>query len=109
MNIVSAHIVDDIKAVVDKFIRAAEKIVNIQEAYIFGSCVVGKNRFDSDIDLAIVSEDFTGNKFIDAQKFNDIVIDTDPRIEIHTYKPQEFREDVSLFVKEIKEKGIKVK
>jgi len=85
----------------------ARGVIKIKSAYLFGSHVSGRAVSGSDIDLAIVSDSFTGFKFRDRQKLNPYLLKFNSDIEIHPYSPDEFRLSFP-FVKEIVRKGIRI-
>ena len=95
-----------------KIIRAyldvlREKNICISRAYLFGSCA--KNRFtkDSDIDLAIVSNDFKGDIINDRLSLMRLRRGVDLRIEPHPFTKKEFSLS-NPFVKEIIETGERI-
>ena len=64
-----AEIPDNVKEKILRFISELEKHnIRIKKAYLFGS--YANNNYDewSDIDLALVSDSFTGNRFEDKLK-----------------------------------------
>ncbi len=81
--------------------------VNGLQAILFGSYVKGTAGKWSDIDIALVSRDFTGIGFNDRKKVNPFLIKVDSRIEPHPFKPEDFTED-NPFVKEILKEGIDI-
>jgi uncharacterized protein len=99
---------DKIKELVRQFVLEAKKDnINISQAILFGSYAKGTNHEYSDIDIAIVSEDFEGTRLYDNIKLADATIRTSIDIETHPYRPEDFTED-NLFVKEILERGIRI-
>jgi predicted nucleotidyltransferase len=80
--------------------------ITISEAYLFGSYAEDKYDEYSDIDLALVSDDFSGILYHDLKKIGKIVRNIDYRIEVHPFSLHQ--EKNSLFLQEIKLKGIKV-
>ncbi len=87
----------------------ALKELNIvsKSVYIFGS--YAKDNFDenSDIDIAIISNDFTGNRFNDRRRIIPKRRDIDRRIEPIPFLPSDFN-DSSPLVLEIKKYGVKL-
>lgn len=103
-----AQIPDEIKKIILKFIEEAKKDdISIVHAVLFGSYARGTNNELSDIDLAVVSDDFKGVKFYDSKKLNKAMLRTSIDIETHTYRPEEFTED-DPFVAEILKHGIRI-
>ena len=90
-------------------IKAVEnEKIKVSAAYLFGSCVNGSSDPElSDIDVALISENFSGFRFDDNMKIIPIVTRIDPRIETHPFRLEDFNN--SPFAKEeIVAKGIKI-
>ncbi|MBM2813473.1 MAG: nucleotidyltransferase [Ignavibacteria bacterium] len=103
-----AQIPDKITEIIKKFVAEATKDnIKISEAILFGSYAKGTNHELSDIDIAVVSEDFEGVSFYDCQKLTDAMLRTSIDIETHPYRPEEFTID-NPFVREILEYGIRI-
>ncbi|RZK23248.1 MAG: nucleotidyltransferase domain-containing protein [Hymenobacter sp.] len=78
--------------------------VPLRKAILFGSFARNEQHAYSDIDLALVADDFTGAAFIDTKPFvRALVKHVD--IEPHTFSPEQFTE-WNPFVQEIKRTGI---
>ena len=86
---------------------ASAKVVNIKSAYLFGSTALGTDRADSDIDVAIVSDSFTGFRYSDRAKINPFVLKTNTKIEVHPFTVKEFK-TADPFVREILRTGKRV-
>jgi len=82
--------------------------IRLMSAYLYGSHAAGTARPDSDIDVALVSEDFTGDWLADYQKIVQALLRSDARIEPVRFRPEEFCDEHPL-VWEIKSKGRKLK
>jgi predicted nucleotidyltransferase len=80
--------------------------IRIDEAYLFGSYANETNSKYSDIDIALVSDDFTGVRYFDTKKIGRIVRNIDCRIEFHTFSNSSKQE--SMFLEEIIRNGIKI-
>ena len=80
--------------------------VNLHKVILFGSFAKGTQHEWSDIDVALVSDDFTGVGFLDRQLFSGIGI-KNPYIGIEplTY-PTDYFEESDPFIEEIKKTGI---
>ena len=88
-------------------VRAAG--VTIRSAYLFGSHALNKQHEWSDIDVALVSDDFTGLAALDKDRFRRLHIQ--PKflaIEVHTFPTKRWKEG-DPFVKEILKTGIELK
>jgi len=100
------EISDNSIAVVKKLldeIKAAN--IRIEKAFLFGSHARGNPGEWSDIDVALVSSDFSGMPFYDSKKLNPFVLKVDTRIELHPFRPEDFTE-ANDFIREIIKSGI---
>lgn len=96
-----AEVPDKIIDVIKKFIAEAEKLnIKFQRVVLFGSYANNSYKDWSDIDLAIVSDDFEGIRFYDNLKLSMAIINSDVKIETHPFLPEEFNEE-NPFVREI--------
>ena len=90
----------------NRFVAALEsKGFQIQSAYLYGSYAKGHARPDSDIDIAIVSQDLSGDWLDDYCQLTRIADSIDTRLEVISFLPKEFQEKNPL-VWEIKSFGI---
>ena len=82
--------------------------VKIERAFLFGSYAKNIQREWSDIDVALVADNFMGVSFIDAEAFKKVLLKTEYiPIQLKTYSSTEFNNDD--FVKEeIKPLGIEI-
>jgi len=97
-----------IERIVKLYLEQLERIgIHVQQAILFGSYATGKHDEWSDIDLAIVSKDFIGNRFEDRNKIRKITLKINSDISPMPYRPEDFN-DSDYFVKEILETGIKI-
>lgn len=93
--------------IVKEYLKACRELnVRIDKAILFGSFT--KNTFTeySDIDVALVSEDFTGYPLADRKKIVKANVRF-PVIEPHTFSKKYFEEG-DPFINEIKKTGIEV-
>ncbi|MCI0493548.1 nucleotidyltransferase domain-containing protein [candidate division KSB1 bacterium] len=99
---------DSVKNTIEKFIRnLQENGIPIKRAVLFGSYARGNYSKWSDIDLAIVSDVFVGNRMDDKDKIRLIKLSISSDLEVLPYRPEDFTAD-DPFVKEILETGISV-
>ena len=97
-----------IEKTVKSYIEQLENIgIHVQQAILFGSYASGKYDEWSDIDLAIVSNDFAGNRFEDRNKIRKITLQVNSDISPMPFRPEDFN-DSDYFVKEILETGIRI-
>lgn len=103
-----APVPDRVKKIVDLYIKKLrENNIPISQAILFGSFAQGTAGKWSDIDLAIVSEIFEGDRFADRGKLRRIKLSVSNDLEILPFRPQDFTEDDPL-VKEILDTGIRI-
>src|SRR3990167_2490861 len=99
---------DSIIEIVKRYVEILEKNgIEIREAIIFGSIVKGTAKEWSDIDVALVSPDFTGDRFEDRRKIVPLRRNTDNRIEPSPSDPKDFY-DGGMLVEEIKKTGMRL-
>ena len=93
---------------IKSYIEHLESIgIHVQQAILFGSYASGKYDEWSDIDVAIVSNDFAGNRFEDRSKIRKITLQVNSDISPMPFRPEDFN-DSDYFVKEILETGIRI-
>lgn len=88
-----------------RFVRAVQKAgIRLDAAFLYGSYALGTAHEHSDIDIALVSNDFT-HRSVDWIKLRPVLQSMDARIEYKQYRPKDFRDENPL-VWEIKTTGI---
>ncbi|MEW6203389.1 MAG: nucleotidyltransferase domain-containing protein [bacterium] len=88
------QVVEVIRQIVDRYIKILEANgVRPQRVYLFGSHINGNADEHSDIDLAIVSDSFSGSRFRDRELLMRLRRPVDLRIEPHPFLPEEFTAD----------------
>ena len=92
---------------INKFIKEIKKHYNITTIILFGSYAKGTANADSDIDIAIISDDFKDIYDCMADLMG-MTWDIDARIEPHPIKKKDFDEVSDFFIKEVIATGIKV-
>ncbi len=103
-----AEIPDKVKKTINQFLKKlAENKIKIEQAVLFGSYAQGTYTEWSDIDIAIVSKAFKGERFIDRSKIRRIKLMVSCDLEPIPYTPEDFNVE-NPFVKKILETGIKV-
>jgi predicted nucleotidyltransferase len=99
----------DFQSVVSTYLeRVKAEGVRVDEAYVFGSFVKGKNWEGSDIDVCILSEDFGTDYDKWSQLLNRVAVKTDARIEPVMFTRREFDNKYDPLAGEIKRFGLKV-
>jgi predicted nucleotidyltransferase len=86
-----------------------KKGISISAAYLFGSFAKGKANKWSDIDVALVSNDFSGVRFYDIEKLLSILKKYNNFIEFHPFREEDFNPDNDLFIKEVVCTGLRIK
>jgi uncharacterized protein len=97
-----------IKNTIDRYLRAlSQNNIPIKEAVLFGSYASGANKQWSDIDIALVSEIFKGDRISDKDKIRKITLSVSSEIEVIPFSPADFNSQ-NPFVKEILRTGIRL-
>ena len=81
--------------------------IEISAAFIFGSYAKGTYTDLSDIDIALISDQFEGIRFLDKNKIRKITLSVSSKIEAIPFNLNDFTSE-DPFVKEIISTGIKV-
>ncbi len=97
----------DILKSINKYVAEIKKHYNISTVILFGSYAKGNECTESDIDIAIVSEDFEDLIDIMADLMG-LTWEIDARIEPHPIRKKDYDEVNDYFIKEIIDTGIKV-
>ncbi len=99
---------DSIIEIVKRYVAVLEKNgIKIREAIVFGSFAKGTAKEWSDIDVALVSPDFTGDRFEDRRKIVPLRRKIDNRIEPLPFRPEDFY-DGGMLIEEIKRTGTRI-
>ncbi len=97
-----------VKEIIETYIKSLKQHnIPIKEAILFGSYAKGDFHDWSDIDIALVSEIFVGNRIDDKDKIRSITLSVSSQLEIIPFSPQDFNSQ-DPFVKEILRTGLKV-
>ncbi len=103
-----AQIPVKVRKIIDKYLASLkENNIPINQAILFGSYAKGNYNEWSDIDLALVSDVFQGNRIDDRSKIRLITLQVSSDIEVLPYRTQDFNSD-DPFVKEIMETGVSI-
>jgi predicted nucleotidyltransferase len=81
--------------------------LNVMAAYLYGSQAVGTSHWDSDIDVAVISSDLSGDRLEDWCRLNRLATRIDVRMEVIGFRPEKFRDEHPL-AWEVKTKGVKL-
>ncbi|MDZ7767399.1 MAG: hypothetical protein U5K00_23785 [Melioribacteraceae bacterium] len=91
---------DEIKRIVEDLAKAG---VTIREVYLFGSALQSADY--NDIDLALVSDQFSGIRFYDLKNILDTTNNYSSDIDLHPFRTSDFYDEDNFFAKEIIEHG----
>lgn len=97
----------DIEQIVQDYADLLQKEFKLRSIFIFGSFINGNCTEDSDIDVAVVADDFTGDTIEDTFRLMKIRRKVDNRIEPHPFVSKDFQGDHP-YTRDIIEKGYKV-
>lgn len=98
-----------ITQVIQRYLKVLEKNkIRVKEAYLFGSHIKGGFDKNSDIDLAVVSDDFIGDCIDDQFLLMRLRRKVDISIEPHPFLSKDFT-DSNPFAREIIKTGKRVK
>ena len=89
-----------------KAVRASG--VAVRRAYLFGSYALNRQHEWSDIDIALIADDFTGLAALDKDRFRILHIQPEfIAVETHTFPTRRWEEG-DPFIKEIVKNGIEI-
>lgn len=98
----------EIKTIINNYLQALKgNNIPLQTAILFGSYATGNYHKWSDIDIALVSNIFVGNRMDDKDKIRHITLSVSSAIEVIPFSPADFNLQ-NPFVKEILKTGIKL-
>jgi len=99
----------DYYKVLKKYVEVIEENgVKVEEMYFFGSRARGDEKKWSDLDVCVVSSDFTGDGVEDNKRLFYWATKVSDLIEPHAFLPEEFSDKYNFFANEIKRTGVKI-
>ena len=98
----------EIADIVDKYITIVKENYDVVAIILFGSYAKGTEHEDSDIDIAVITDDIKTDKFDEEVNLTLLRRKIDSRIEPHIIKVEDYENDETPFVVEVKNTGIKV-
>lgn len=107
-NNAKVKISDEIVNIVEKYIAIVKENYNVVAIILFGSYAKGVEHEDSDIDIAVITDDIKTDKFDEEVKLTLLRRKIDNRIEPHIISINDYENDETPFVVEVKNTGIKV-
>ena len=81
--------------------------LDMTAVYLYGSYAAGTADADSDIDVAVISPDLTGDRLQDWVRLTTLATRLDARFEVIGFRPEQFRDEHPL-AWEVKTRGILV-
>lgn len=105
MGKINAAVIETVKRFLDKLTMSG---IHIESAYLYGSYARGMANEWSDIDIAVISSEFTDDRFEEGVRLMKLSCDIDSRIEPVPFRPEDFIDEDPL-VWEIKKEGIAIK
>lgn len=102
-----AKILSEIESIARSYVRLLNQERRIDKAYLYGSYAKGSNNTWSDIDLALVSPDFSEDLFQERIHLMKLALQVDDRIEPTPFRPDDF-DEVNPLVTEICRYGIDI-
>jgi len=82
-----AAVIRDIKRYIARLKKSG---IPVEKVLLFGSWARGTPREDSDVDIALISPAFTGDRFLDRRKIVPLRREINSRIEPIPFNPQTF-------------------
>ena len=102
-----ATILPDIEKVVGRFIKLVSKEKRLLTVFVYGSHAKGSAGKWSDIDLAVVSNDFEEDLFEERIRLMKLAQEIDERIEPVPFRPEDFI-GADPLVNEIRKSGVQI-
>ncbi|MGI6588574.1 MAG: nucleotidyltransferase domain-containing protein [Peptococcia bacterium] len=96
-----------VEEIVKEYGKLVQEKVDIKYIYLYGSYAKGTHSLDSDIDIAVIGDDFIGDPIEDTLMLMRIRRKVDNRIEPRSFKTSEFNLSNPL-AREIISTGIKI-
>lgn len=107
-NNVKVKINKEIANILDEYIAIVKENYDVVTIILFGSYAKGTEHEDSDIDIAIITDDIKTDKFDEEVKLTLLRRKIDNRIEPHIISINDYENDETPFIVEVKNTGIKV-
>ena len=98
---------DSIPLIVKRFLAAVRLRKRVEKAYLYGSHTSGRETQWSDIDIAVISSDFSNDLFDERVALMRLAADIDDRIEPHPFTPETFNSSDPL-ADDIRKSGVEL-
>ena len=96
-----------VREIAAKYAERIKNHIELHSLYVYGSYARGNYTEDSDIDIAVVADGFTGDLIEDTFYLMKIRRSVDNRIEPHPFSVEEFNENHPL-AKEVLNTGVRI-
>lgn len=97
-----------IMEIVQKYVEKICENYKVYAVILFGSYAKGTNNENSDIDIAIITDDFENDIFDEELNLMKLRRKIDTRIEPHLIRIKDYKNAETPFIKEVIDTGIKV-
>ena len=97
-----------IMEIVKQYVEEVCENYKVEAIIVFGSYAKGTDREDSDIDIAVITDDFKNDIFDEELNLMKLRRKIDVRIEPHLIKVEDYKKIATPFIQEVIETGIKV-
>ncbi len=98
----------EISKIINNYLKALNKNnIPLKEAILFGSYAKGNYKKWSDIDIALVSDIFSGDRIDDKDKIRKITLSVSSEIEVMPFSPKDFNLQ-NPFAEEILKTGVRL-
>lgn len=97
-----------IKEIIQKYVEKICENYKIEAIILFGSYAKGTNDENSDIDIAIITDDFENDIIDEELKLMKLRRKIDTRIEPHLIRIEDYKKVSTPFIQEVIDTGIKV-
>jgi predicted nucleotidyltransferase len=100
----------EIRTTIETFRKVLEESgIRVARIVLYGSYARGGFHEDSDIDVAVVSPDFGGDRFEEGIKLRELALRIDPRIEPVPVSVESYERDTWIpLIYEIRETGVEI-
>jgi uncharacterized protein len=93
-----------INLIKEYILRLKENNISVEKVLLFGSIMKGTSREDSDIDIAVISSSFNGDRYSDRRLIVPLRRGIDSRIDPIPFTPEDYAEG-GILIDEIKSTG----
>ena len=93
-----------INLIKEYILRLKENNISVEKVLLFGSNIKGTSREDSDIDIAVISSSFKGDRYSDRRLIIPLRRGIDSRIDPIPFTPEDYAEG-GILIYEIKSTG----